>query len=340
MRFSNKSNSNSYIAAGQAAARQASNAFVAARKHSPDYGKLAEESIKTRSAERRAAYKAEAAITKAGIDAKQQVKRTKIKTEAEAAVQDTKMGAKRMAGIIGGLGTIAVAGMQMAAPKDEEDKGWKDKYHKMEMELLNKQIAALDKPDREYTPYERAEFEYEGGSDSKGGTKGDTKGGTGSTGSKGTKAKGGSATGLRLMQDLINDGYKPIQAAAIAGNAQHESADFTAHEEFAPNSYGTKGVGFIQWTNSRRGEFESWVKSQNLDPKSYEASAGYLKHEMAGGKHWTGAGAKGFNSATDLQTATTAYMNDYLRPHKDHQHLDRRLSNAQSLYDAWNSQNK
>ena len=331
MKFRSSSNVNSYIQAGRAGAKGGEDAFIVARRNAPDYGKLAQESIKNRSNERVAAMKAEAAIHKAGIEAKQGVKRSRIKADAEGKILDKKLDAKRFAGMVGGLGTIAVAGMGLAAPDDKEDKSWKDKYHQKEMELINKQIAALDKPGRDYKGYEREEFTWDG--DSKGGKKGGKKGGT--------KAAGGTKTGLRLMQDLVNDGYSPTSAAAIAGNAQHESAGFTAHEEFEPNSYGTKGVGFIQWTNDRRGQFESWAKSQNLDLTSYEASAGYLKHEMAGGSHWTpGTSTKAFKDIQDLQSATSYYMNNYLRPNKDHQHLDRRLANSQSLLDAWNAQNK
>ena len=47
-----------------------------------------------------------------------------------------------------------------------------------------------------------------------------------------------------------------------------------------------------------------------------------------------------FKDIQDLQSATSYYMNNYLRPNKDHQHLDRRLANSQSLLDAWNAQNK
>ena len=156
----------------------------------------------------------------------------------------------------------------------------------------------------------------------------------------GTKPAGGNATGVRLAKDLMSQGYSKIQAAAIAGNAQHESANFTAHEEFSPNSYGTKGAGFFQWTNTntpRRSQFESYAKSKGLDPTSYEASTGYMTHEMnitGEGSHWTGSGRDGFMNSGDLTSATTSFMNNYLRPHKDHLHTDRRVSNAQSIFSA------
>ena len=151
---------------------------------------------------------------------------------------------------------------------------------------------------------------------------------------------------MRLMSDLTNDGYSAEQAAAIVGNAQYESANFTAHEEFAPNAYGTKGAGFFQWTNAggsnRRDNFESFARGKGLDPKSYAANTGFMMHEMQGkaGSHWTGGmNDAGFRQIGDLTTAVNAFQNNYLRPHKDHAHTDRRMSYAQSALSQWNAQN-
>lgn len=156
----------------------------------------------------------------------------------------------------------------------------------------------------------------------------------------GSKPKGGNKTGLRLVNDLVGKGYSPVTAAAVAGNAQYESDNFRAYEEYSPNSYGTRGAGFLQWTNAgganRRDAFESWAKSNNLDPASYEASAGYIDAEMRGGSNWTGGQTlDGFKSITDLNEATTNYMNTYLRPAKDTANLSARQNNASALLQAY-----
>ena len=152
---------------------------------------------------------------------------------------------------------------------------------------------------------------------------------------------------MRLMTDLTSDGYTPVQAAAIVGNAQYESANFTAHEEFAPNAYGTKGAGFFQWTNAggsnRRDQFESFASSKGLDPTSYEANTGYMMHELKGGSgnHWTGGmNDQSFRQIGDLSSAVTSFQNNYLRPAKATANTAQRMSNAQSIYDQWMSQNK
>ena len=146
------------------------------------------------------------------------------------------------------------------------------------------------------------------------------------------------------MGDLTADGYTPVQAAAIVGNAQHESANFTAHEEYAPNSYGTRGAGFFQWTNAggsnRRSNFENWAAQNGFDPTSYEANQGFMMHELKGGagNHWTGGmNDNRFRQINDLGTAVTTFQNDYLRPHRDHAHTDRRMQNAQQVLQEWNS---
>lgn len=144
-------------------------------------------------------------------------------------------------------------------------------------------------------------------------------------------------TGVRLAKDLISKGYSPQAAAAIAGNAKYESADFKAYEEREKNSYGTKGVGYLQWTNAgggkRRSEFESWAKANNIDPRSYEASAGYIDAELADGRHWTGgANTKAFKGSSDLTQATRSFMNNYLRPNPQYANFDQRLKNAQSIF--------
>ena len=79
MRFKSRANASDYIRAGAEGARQGAEAFVAARRNSPDYGKLAEASIQTRGAERIAAMEAQSRVAQAGINAHKHVKNTKTK---------------------------------------------------------------------------------------------------------------------------------------------------------------------------------------------------------------------------------------------------------------------
>ena len=102
-----KANARDYIAAGKAGAAAVRNNFVAARENSPDYGGLGEININTRSAERRAATKAEADVKKTGLQALSLTKRAEIKADSTIKTAERKAGATRMAGIVGGLGMAA-----------------------------------------------------------------------------------------------------------------------------------------------------------------------------------------------------------------------------------------
>ena len=157
---------------------------------------------------------------------------------------------------------------------------------------------------------------------------------------------GGQETAMQYMSTLTKEGYTPVQAAGIVGNAQYESANFTAYEELEPNAYGTRGAGVFQWTNAgssnRRDNFENWSASQGLDPKSFEANSGFMIHEMQGnaGNHWTGGmNDQGYRQISDLNTAVTSFQNNYLRPNKDKANTQQRLTYAQQALQNWQNRN-
>lgn len=158
-----------------------------------------------------------------------------------------------------------------------------------------------------------------------------------------SQAHNGLSTSQRYMSDLVGQGYSPEQAAGIVGNLAHESGNFKFHEELEENSYGTKGLGHLQWTNAggdnRRDTFEQYAKANKLDPKSYEANSRYLLHELKGGagNKWTGGGGlDGFRKTGSLQDSVIHFQNNYVRPNQEYAHTDRRLSYAQQALDEWN----
>ena len=108
MRFAgNTSNVGSWIQAGKAGSRGGSDFFKVARANAPDYGGLAETAMKARSSERIAVTQAEAEVAQAGLKAKTRMENTKTKVEASEKILDKKIGAKRMAGVVGALGAVA-----------------------------------------------------------------------------------------------------------------------------------------------------------------------------------------------------------------------------------------
>ena len=120
--------------------------FQSSRETSMDNTKIANEAIKGRSMERRAAMKAEAEVARAGLDAYTSVKMTKNEIETDKKVRDIKRPAKRMAGIVGGLGAITGGLLSMkegekAKAEQAELKAERDKVTQMQNDSYAKTKA-------------------------------------------------------------------------------------------------------------------------------------------------------------------------------------------------------
>ena len=334
-----------YAKAGKAAADDAVRSQIAARKHSADFGKMAQQAQVIRSEVKTEGIKAATKVATAGIKAHADVKTTKMKVDAEEQYKKD----KRFAGVVSAAGGVVSKGLIGLGEKPAERRDSSemlDFYRDKEQEYRDKATEIRGRTYDDITP--PLTDTDNTGSSSAGkdvsaevpNTSADTTVATASTRS----SKPGGSVAMRLMSDLTADGYSPVQAAAIVGNAQHESANFTAHEEFTPNSYGTRGAGFFQWTNAggsnRRDNFEGYARQHGLDPTSYEANTGFMMHELKGGagNHWTGGmNDNSFRQINDLGTAVTSFQNNYLRPHRDHAHTDRRMQNAQQILQEYNS---
>ena len=115
---------------------------------SPDYGKIAEESIKGRSRERRAAIAAEAQVNRVGLDAMAAKKVYEIDAKTEKEVADIKRPAKRFAGIVGAAGTLTGAAVlkkfsdEQQARDDERDKRYEEHLSRIE-EAYNRERPGL-----------------------------------------------------------------------------------------------------------------------------------------------------------------------------------------------------
>ena len=113
--------------------------FNSSRETAMDNTKIANEAIKGRSMERRAAMKAEAEVSRAGLQAYTKVKMTKDDVETDKKVRDIKRPAKRMAGIVGGLG--AIAGGYVTMQQGKKDKAERDQLRAERQALDDKQDA-------------------------------------------------------------------------------------------------------------------------------------------------------------------------------------------------------
>lgn len=141
-----------------------------------------------------------------------------------------------------------------------------------------------------------------------------------------------SDTATRLMSDLQRDfGLSDEQAAGFVGNLAHESGNFKQLQEVKPVVPGSKGgFGFAQWTGPRRREFESWTAARDLDPRSYEANYGFLRHELENTSEGRVLGP--LRAASNVDEATRVVQDKFLRPGIPH--TSSRLRRARSLVRA------
>ena len=244
--------------------------FNSSRETAMDNTKIANEAIKGRSMERRAAMKAEAEVSRAGLAAYSKVKMTKNDIETDKKIRDIKRPAKRMAGIVGGLGAIAggfVAKKNAAEDKAErlalraEQQAIFDKQTEMQQGVIKQQqalIASLKTPPK----------------DSPSGTAEDTSvQGTGSTDT--TKTTPPSSSGDTPDPSSSEDtsapavsGVKPTSQAGFRGDVynyltQHHKlsknkalglmANIDRESSFRINPEGGDGgnsFGMFQWNNT------------------------------------------------------------------------------------------
>lgn len=335
-----------YAAAGKKVANEAVNTFAVQRKSGPDYGKIAETGMRARSAEKRAGMEAGAQVAKAGINAYTEVNKVKIKEDTKAEVRG--IGNKmRKAGAIGALGGLVGAGF-LAFRDNEEGRERPDGTAAMKEvyeNYKNTRDGLIDGREANRTEYVGSEYtppNFSSGSNSNSNSSSTSNSGT-SGSSSGTAGKGSnpSDTGSRYMSFLTQSGLSKEQAAALTGHMDVESDGFRAHEEYAPNRYGTRGLGHLQWTNtpgsSRRTNFETFSSNKGLDPKSFEASSQFLLSEMQGnhGQHWTNGGSyDGFLQTKSIEEASRYLQNNYIRPGVPH--TERRLNSAHSAYNSFN----
>lgn len=132
--------------------------------------------------------------------------------------------------------------------------------------------------------------------------------------------------GGRLLSDLMRDfGLTREQAAGVVGNLAHESGGFNSLQEIAPVVPGSRGgYGYAQWTGPRRRAFEAWAQSQGLDPASYDANYGFLRHELTATPE--GRVMDQLRLARDADAAATIFSDKFLRPGV--KAADRRISLA------------
>lgn len=122
-------------------------------------------------------------------------------------------------------------------------------------------------------------------------------------------------------------------AAAIVGNAGHESGGFKSLQEIKPLVPGSKGgYGIMQWTGPRRREYEAYCKRNNLNPADMMTNYKFLYVELKGPEGKVIAPLK---QAKGLDAKVEVFSNKFLRPGIPH--MDSRKVWARRALEAWNN---
>jgi len=336
------------IQAGNNSANASVKAYKAAREYSPKYDEIAKKGIETRAEEKMAAFQADAQVAKAGLDANAYVQKERIKRDTDKAKRGIYKPAKQMKAAAGVVGAAALLA--------KKDKPQNEIYKKAVADEMARLQALRDKP-FESDPQDTSTLDFlneqleklngnvptQPGQSSSGSTPGSSTPNTSSGNSSGKKS--GGDISMQYMDTLTSKGYSPQQAAALVGHLRVETGDFKHMEELAPNRYGTKGYGHLQWTNTgagqgRRTNFLNWTKEKGLDPTSFEGNSGFLMHEMETnhGNVWTNGGsAAGLKGTATLADASLYLHDNYIRPSEGSR--DRRISLGQETLAQWQSLN-
>ena len=281
MNFQSVGKSSNFATAGNAAADDTLKSFLAARRNSPNYGKLAEQAASYKSAEKVATIKAEAKVEQAGIAAKAKVKAEKLDVDGKSAYAS----AKRKAGAVGLAGkmfsSIGTAG------GDEPIKPFKGglDYGKVADDLDAEAEAirtGLDKPSPS-TPKSSG-----GGSPS---TKTPP---SASTTSSTPTAKGGSTLTIpQMTQHALNAGFSPENAKIMAAVGYGESGGRTSidtSQTIDPQKKSEYSIGIFQINAQAHGDKLrklGYTEEDLRDPAKNAQVAKLVHDEMGGFTPWT-----------------------------------------------------
>ena len=138
MRFNSVKGGN-FTSAAKAVNRSADQMFAASRESAPDFTGISKAAIASRTKERNAATQSQGLKDIANIKGDNLIERTKLDIKTKKDVADIKRPAKRMAGVVAGLGSISTAAV--LAKDNREAKAERLKF-KAERDALNSQMVA------------------------------------------------------------------------------------------------------------------------------------------------------------------------------------------------------
>jgi len=342
MRFASLGGSNAakYAAAGKAVADSGARMHAVQRKTGPDYGMLSKVAMQTASNEKVAGMQAEAKLTNVAQNVYADQTQNAYKIKVFETKEDIK-NSQRKAGGLAAIGKIAGAGFLAATDNTKGRERPKADYSAINAKFKTARDARMSSYDTEIDSLNSSSSVNTGsaGESTPGKVTAGSSSPTASTTGAGNLKP--NETGQAYMKTLTSAGMSKQQAAAMVGHLKVESDNFQADTEYAPNNYGTKGRGHLQWTDlgnsgGRRSNFESFANSKGLSPTSFEANSQFLMSELQGnhGNHWTNGGSyQGFLQTSNINDASTYLQNNYIRPGVPH--TERRLQGAHAAFNAF-----
>jgi hypothetical protein len=136
-----------------------------------------------------------------------------------------------------------------------------------------------------------------------------------------------------IMRDLIRDlGLSTTQAAGVLGNIGWECGGFKQLQEQNPVMGGRGGLGWCQWTASRRVDFEKWLAQKNVNYQDDDANYGFLLKEL---RTTQSPSVSAIRRVGDIETATSEFMRVFERPATRYAHLEGRVSLANLAFQEY-----
>ena len=251
MRFNiRKSN---YSRAGKAAADEVVNIHAAARRNSPDYGKMVQQAANIRSAVKRAGISAAADVSVAGINAAAKVEKDKIVGKAKRGLKKE----QRKAGALGVAGSMFnQAGTLLGEKRDRREVGSEDSFYDSLTEKNDSKLADLRKKLEDLKP-PSTEDSTQTSTDSSSSGEIISSGQAISAG-KGTSGKGGRYTQAQMTSFAEQAGFSPDQARVMGAIGMGESGGNSGIDTVAsgldPGRTNEYSVGLFQINAQAHGD--------------------------------------------------------------------------------------
>lgn len=121
----------------------------------------------------------------------------------------------------------------------------------------------------------------------------------------------------RMVSDLMRDfDLTQQQAIGVVGPLAMESHGFETLNEMHPTSPDDPSFGYAQWKGPRKAGFNAFVEETGLDPSSYEANYGFIKHELLNAPADSGNALRKIREADTAPEVAKVFTEAYLRPGK------------------------